>query len=85
MTSTERQPLPPITCAPWCTDGTGHPGTVFRSDQTCWGQSNYVELSLEDVLRDEYGVYTPRIGAQAYRPWGWAPCVACAVTMTRFV
>jgi hypothetical protein len=35
----------------------------------------YVDLWLEDVTRDEYGVYVQRIGAMAYRRWGGAPCV----------
>jgi hypothetical protein len=68
--------MPAIVCTPWCEDGDGHPNAVFREDQTCWGQESYVDMSLEGVTRDEYGVYVPRLGAQAYRHWpGEAPCV----------
>jgi hypothetical protein len=75
MTTTERHKLPVIVCTPWCEDGDGHPDTVLREDQTCWGQGTYVDLSLEPA-HDEDGAYLPRIGAQAYRQWpGAAPCV----------
>jgi hypothetical protein len=70
MTTTERHPIPPIVCTPWCEDGDGHTNAAFRGDQTCWGPSNYVDLSLGEVTRDSYGVYVPRIGVMAYR---WRP------------
>jgi hypothetical protein len=75
MTITERLPIPPIVCAPWCVDRDGHTNAVFRGDQTCWGFDTYVDLSLEDVTREEYGVYVQRIGATPYRRWGHTPCV----------
>jgi hypothetical protein len=75
MTTTERHTLPPIVCTPWCEDGDGHPDNFLREDQTCWGPSTYVDLSLEPT-KDEAGAYLPRFGAQAYRWWpGAAPCV----------
>lgn len=67
MTTTERHPLPAIVCTPWCEDGDGHTTAAFRADQTCWGPASYVDLSLGEVTRDEYGVYVPRIGVMAYR------------------
>jgi hypothetical protein len=74
MTTTER-PIPPVVCAPWCVDGDGHTNEAFRGDQTCWGYDTYVDLSLEDVTRDKYGVYVQRIGATSHRRWGHTPCV----------
>ncbi|BCI92738.1 hypothetical protein NIIDMKKI_79440 [Mycobacterium kansasii] len=35
-------------CAPWCTDGSGHPSDVFLDDQECSGPQHKVVLSLED-------------------------------------
>ena len=29
--------LPPVTCAPWCQQGDGHPDEFHVEDQTCWG------------------------------------------------
>jgi hypothetical protein len=75
MTTTERLPLPPVVCAPWCEDGDGHTDEGYRGDQTCWGPATYVDLSLEDITRDDHGVYAQRIGAMAYRHWREAPCV----------
>jgi hypothetical protein len=56
-------------CAPWCEDGDGHPDSLVRDEQTCWGPSAYVDLSLQDVTRDSSGVYVPRVGVMAYREW----------------
>ena len=68
--------MPPIVCTLWCEDQDGHPDSVLREDQTCWGPDAYVDLSLEPVGRDEYGVYPPKLGARAYRQWpGKTPCV----------
>jgi hypothetical protein len=67
MTTTESHPLPAVVCTSWCADGDGHTTAVFRGDQTCWGPASYVDLSLEEVTRDDYGVYVPRIGVMAYR------------------
>lgn len=68
MTTTEHPQLPPIVCTPWCEYGDGHPEAAFRDDQTCWGRSEYLDLSLEEVIRDQYvGICVPRIGVMAYR------------------
>jgi hypothetical protein len=67
VTTTERHPLPPVVCAPWCEDGDGHTGSLFREEQTCWGQADYVDLSRERVTRDGPDVLVPRIGARAYQ------------------
>jgi hypothetical protein len=76
MTTTERHPIPPVVCTPWCEDGDGHTGSLFREEQTCWGQADYVDLSRERVTRDGPDVLVPRIGARAYRQWpGESPCV----------
>lgn len=34
---TKRYTVPPVTCAPWCEQGDGHPDEIFVEDQTCWG------------------------------------------------
>jgi hypothetical protein len=76
MTTTERHPIPPIVCEPWCIDGNGHTNETGREDQTCWGPQTYVSLSREEVELDQYGTYEPRFGVMAYRQWpGTAPCV----------
>jgi len=75
MTTTERPPLPPVVCAPWCEHGHGHANEMFRGDQTCWGPSAYVDLSLEDIARDDRGVYPQKVGVMAYRHWREGPCV----------
>jgi hypothetical protein len=75
-TTTERPKMPPIVCTPWCDEGDGHTNQFMREDQTCWGPAAYVDLSLEPVEHDSYGVHVPRIGAQAYRHWpGEVPSV----------
>ena len=43
----------------WCEYGDGHPDALFRGDQSCWGPRSYVDLSVEEVNRDEFDVYTP--------------------------
>jgi hypothetical protein len=75
--------IPPVQCAPWCTNADGHIAEVMREDQTCWGAHHYVDLSLEDVdttLTDKeypfgYDVDAPRMGPCAYRGFNALPCV----------
>jgi hypothetical protein len=43
----------------------GGPGQL--SAASCWGPRSYVDLSLEEVNRDEFDVYPPRVGVMAYR------------------
>jgi hypothetical protein len=43
----------------------GGPGQ--QSAASCWGPRSYVDLSLEEVNRDEFDVYPPRVGVMAYR------------------
>jgi hypothetical protein len=31
-----------VVCAPWCSDGDGHPNDVFREDQRCYSPFVYV-------------------------------------------
>lgn len=70
----------PVKCAPWCTDGDGHPQAKSRKDQDCWGTSHYTELSLEDVAVEfekdpTHGIYPSIIGPNAYRGHNQLPCV----------
>ena len=51
----------------WCEYGDGHSDALFRGDQSCWGPRSYVDLSVEEVNRDEFDVYTRRVGATACR------------------
>lgn len=39
-------PLAPITCAPWCADGTGHTGVLDPEDQACEGPAVEVDGHL---------------------------------------
>jgi len=39
--------LQPITCAPWCEAGDGHPNQRLREDQCCFGPEHRVPLSRE--------------------------------------
>jgi Domain of unknown function (DUF6907) len=39
--------LQPITCAPWCEAGDGHPNQRLREDQCCFGPEHRVPLSHE--------------------------------------
>jgi hypothetical protein len=80
-TYTYAQPgaIRPIHCAPWCTDGDGHPAASMRDDQVCWGPDGYVEASTEEVLaefRNDSVISFPSvIGAQAYRQFNQQPQV----------
>ena len=47
---TPQQTLPPIQCAPWCTDGDGHPGNWHPQDQYCTSQEIRVSLTREDPI-----------------------------------
>lgn len=77
--------IPPIKCATWCVHGDGHTKELMRDDQTCWGQSHYLDLTLEDVKATELGptetdrfrycVDVPRIGPCGYRGFNKLPCV----------
>lgn len=68
--------MPPIVCAPWCSDGDGHPNQTGRDDQVCWGhEGRKVDLSIEDVYVEkqgdpkdpEYAIDTPRLTPMPYR------------------
>ena len=61
MTTTERPPLPPVVCAPWCEDGGGHTDAVFAEDQTCMGEQHITPTSN--------GEDSGELGVLAYR-WG---------------
>lgn len=43
-------PLPPVSCAPWCVDGTGHTDATFPEDQVCRGTTIEVELSRRPLI-----------------------------------
>ena len=91
-TITTGQPTPtisPIKCAPWCTEGDGHTGATSREDQSCFGVSPYVELSLEEVEADpgqepgEYSIWPSVIGPCAYRGFNELPVVYLHFTLQR--
>ncbi|YCU36204.1 hypothetical protein ACRYGU_03685 [Mycobacteroides abscessus] len=71
-----------IRCAPWCTDGKGHPNSVMRSDQACWSASNAVVLGLADGapalpvdLESWAQLDPPHVAVAAYRAWHGLPVV----------
>ena len=49
--------LPPVTCASWCIDGTGHTDAPFPEDQVCRSATTDVEL----YLRRHPGAHTPTV------------------------
>jgi hypothetical protein len=62
-----RPSLAPIVCAPWYTDGDGHPHEYFEDDQACWGCGSYVHPIHEPALLDPRGAWLTRLGVMAYR------------------
>lgn len=67
-----------ITCAPWCTDGDGHPDAVCRADQCCHGVQTKVVLGLEAgapslPLAAAIGDGSPGVTVYAYRAWHGLP------------
>ena len=42
--------LPPVTCASWCVDGTGHTDAPFPEDQVCRGATVDVELTRRPLV-----------------------------------
>ena len=59
--------VPPTECAPWCEGGDGHPRSYSRQDQTCWGPSTYVDLSLHPPVCEDGAEYPQSVGVAAYR------------------
>jgi hypothetical protein len=73
-----RPSLPPIVCAPWCTDGDGHPHEHSEGDQVCWGDSSdssYVHPSHEPASLEPNGAWLTRVGVMAHRGFGEEPDV----------
>lgn len=73
-------PSDTIQCAPWCTDGDGHPHYALRGDQNCWGPLRKTILGLEDgapalPLQDDELDAAPGISVYAYRGWHALPTV----------
>lgn len=44
----QREHMPPVVCAPWCSDGDGHPEEFGRCDQLCRTR----ELLVEPLVRE---------------------------------
>ena len=42
--------LPPVTCASWCIDGTGHTDAPFPEDQVCRSATTDVELTRRPLV-----------------------------------
>jgi len=57
MTTTERHPVPPVVCTPWC-EGRNHHLPI---DRACWGPARHIPIASAD---DEQGHFC----AMAYRP-----------------
>lgn len=67
--------IPPVECVAWCVDGAGHTDEIFRGDQWCAGEANYVTLSLEEVKREGEHFFTTDIGVMPRRGWRQFPSV----------
>lgn len=48
--NTSAPALPPVTCAPWCVDGTGHTDAHYPEEQVCRGETVEVELSRPPLV-----------------------------------
>ncbi|MGV0719008.1 hypothetical protein ABQE93_26770 [Mycolicibacterium sp. XJ662] len=48
MSASLRLVPPPITCAPWCRAGDGHPDALFAEDQFCMGEWHVTPVSHDD-------------------------------------
>lgn len=59
--------VPPIECTSWCEERDGHPEEFTREGQVCWSPGTYVELSLEEVHREESGDFPQGLGVMARR------------------
>lgn len=49
--------LPPVECAPWCEDGSGHTDAGASGDQYCRLTGEDVELSREQYVEWDKGVW----------------------------
>lgn len=38
----------PVECTTWCYNGDGHPREMFREDQRCYSEFDYIDLTLTD-------------------------------------
>lgn len=47
---TERHTVPPITCAPWCEQGDGHPDDILVEDQICWGPDSRTVTANGEII-----------------------------------
>ena len=57
--TTERPRVAPITCAPWCRDGDGHPGEWSEDDQRCTSEPVKLLRSLASQWEDCGGGWNP--------------------------
>ena len=55
MTTEAPATLPPVKCAPWCKDGTGHTDAHHPDDQWCHTRSTDVHLSAEKLVEYDKG------------------------------
>ncbi|MGV9331061.1 hypothetical protein [Nocardia sp. NPDC003726] len=56
-----------VTCASWCTDGTGHTDEYFDDDKVCWGRDIVIPLSLERATHPQQ---MPACEVTPHRRWG---------------
>jgi hypothetical protein len=47
------EPLPPVVCAPWCSDGDGHPDRTIPDDDLC--ASDRVDVKLSGYMLVKVG------------------------------
>ncbi|RUP35015.1 MAG: hypothetical protein EKK51_00205 [Mycolicibacterium sp.] len=64
-------------CAPWCTEGNGHPDYFLRADQSCWGPERKTVLSLENdapaLPMERVPCDAPAIAVYPYQGWYQLP------------
>jgi hypothetical protein len=57
MTTAEAVPaIPPVECAPWCLDGSGHGDAIHHADQYCITEDRRILLSAEMTVEYDKGV-----------------------------
>ena len=48
MDASAKSTIPPITCQPWCEDGSGHTEADTLEEQSCLGEEHRVALALHE-------------------------------------
>jgi hypothetical protein len=60
----DRKFVPPVVCAPWCTDGDGHPRSGFAEDQRCYGEWHITPAAFSDGEGGQVAAIAHRAGPE---------------------